>query len=272
MLDKITYRNHINEEIKLGEFPYFASKNDLRDFEWDYDDINNKISRFSRGISTKKLEIYVVCRNESEAVQRKNALFEVFEKDVLAKEYGRLSIGDYYLNCYVVKSSKADYMKSRNLLKLTVEIVTDNPFWIKETVLRFRKNTNDNEYLDFPYDMPYDFKNSLALMHFNNGNFIKSNFRIVIYGAAENPSLTINSHVYAVETELVANETLTIDSISKTIEQVSVGGTRYNKFKNRNRDSYIFEKIDAGRCAVLPSEKFDFDITVFEERSEPKWT
>ena len=271
MLDKITYTNHLNEKIVFGEFPYFANHNDLRDYAWDYTETNNKILSFDRKIRKYNLPVVIMCRNKEEGFQKRNALFEIAEKDVLAKKYGTLQIGDYKLQCYVKESKKSEYLTNKRYMKVQLSIVTDKPYWVKETTYRFRSNTNTSEYLDYTYDFPYDFMNSLSLSNFNNANFTASNFKIIIYGAVENPQLTINSHVYGVEATLVANETLTIDSLEKTIEQVSVAGTRYNKFNNRNKDSYIFEKIAAGKCAVLPSEKFDFDIVIYEERGEPKW-
>ena len=272
MFDKMTYTNHLNEKIVLGEFPYFANYSDLRDYSWEYTQTNNRILSFNKKIKQYKLPVVIMCKTEEEGFQKRNALFEIMEKDVLAGKHGTLQIGDYKLQCYVKESKKSEFLENKRYMKVQLAILTDKPYWLKETTFRFRKTTNTNEYLDFPYDMPYDFKNSLALMNFINANFTASNFKIIIYGAVENPQLTINSHVYAVETALVANETLTIDSFTKTIEQVSVAGTRYNKFNSRNKDSYIFEKIAAGKCAVLPSEKFDFDIIIYEERGEPKWT
>lgn len=272
MLDKITYTNHLNEKIVFGEYPYYAEYSDLRDYVWKYTESNNRILAFRKKIRKYKLPVVIMCKTEEEGYQKRNALFEIMEKDVLAGKYGTLQIGDYKLQCYVAESEKDDFLYSKKHMTVKLSIVTDKPYWLKETTFRFRNNTNSSEFLDYPHDYPHDFMNSLALKNFINTNFTASNFKIIIYGAAENPQLTINSHVYGVETVLVANETLTIDSFAKTIEQVSVAGTRYNKFNNRNKDSYIFEKIAAGNCAVLPSEKFDFDIIIYEERGEPKWT
>ena len=272
MLDKIIYTNHLNEQIKFGDFPYFANYSELRDYSWEYTETNSRILSFRKEIKQYKLPVVIMCMTEEEGFQRRNDLFEITEKDVLAKQYGTLQIGEYKLQCYVQESKKSKFLNTKKYMEVQLTVLTDKPYWLKENVFRFRKTTNDNEYLDFPYDMPYDFKNSLSLMKFVNTNFTASNFRIIIYGAVENPKLLINSHAYEVETSLVANETLTIDSFTKTIEQVSVGGTRYNKFSSRNKDSYIFEKIATGKCAVLPSEKFDFDIIIYEERGEPKWT
>lgn len=271
MLEKIIYTNHLNEQIEFGQFPYFANYSDLRDYSWEYTSASNRILNFSKKIKQYKLPVVIMCQTEEEGYQRRNDLFEVTEKDVLAKQHGTLQIGGYKLQCFIQESKKSQFLESKRHMEVQLTVLTDKPYWLKENIFRFRKTTNTNVYLDYPHDMPFDYKNSLALMDFVNTNFTASNFKIIIYGAVENPRLLINSHVYEVETTLVANETLTINSFTKTIEQVSVGGTHYNKFNSRNKDSYIFEKIASGKCAVLPSEKFDFDIIIYEERGEPKW-
>lgn len=65
--------------------------------------------------------------------------------------------------------------------------------------------------------------------------------------------------------------TVSIDSIAKTILLTKRDGTVENHFHQRNRESYIFEKIPAGSNIVTWDKTFKFDVVLFEERSEPKW-
>jgi phage-related protein len=69
-----------------------------------------------------------------------------------------------------------------------------------------------------------------------------------------------------------ANEYLTIDSSAKKVFLTAQDGTITNMFNNRNRDSYVFEKIPTGQNVVSWNGGFGFDIILLEERSEPKWT
>lgn len=50
-----------------------------------------------------------------------------------------------------------------------------------------------------------------------------------------------------------------------------VNGTYVNEFNNRERSSNIFEKIATGVNSVIFDEINGFEITLFLERSEPKW-
>ena len=82
----------------------------------------------------------------------------------------------------------------------------------------------------------------------------------------------MSDHIYQVFGTIRAGETLVVDSLAKTIMLSTVSGTRVNWFNNRNRENYIFEPIPAGQSNILYNGSFAFDLTVIEERSEPKWT
>ena len=100
---------------------------------------------------------------------------------------------------------------------------------------------------------------------------MESNFRIVIYGPVINPTIYIAGHEYTVNIEISENEHLTIDSIERTIVLTRYDGTLFNAFGDRNKASYIFQKIPKGNCVVAWDGSFGFDVVLCEERSEPKW-
>ena len=100
----------------------------------------------------------------------------------------------------------------------------------------------------------------------------KNAFRILIYGEAVNPHITIGGHAYAINGTVGEGETLLIDSTAKTITLTTASGSTVNWFDKRSRDSYIFEPIPAGDSEVLWNGSFRFDLTIIEKRSEPRWT
>ena len=275
MLEKFKYINHMGETLEFGVGSLFANSNDLRNFSWNVTSANDKISNFSKGIVSKSIPIVMKCKTAEEGIKMRNRLFEVFEKDILAQKHGRIVVNDYYLKCFVTESTKQNYLIHQNLMQLNIKIQTDFPEWVKETTTAFRNDlgtSEGNTFLDFPYDFPYDFKNGQSLGLLNNTGFVASNFRIVIYGAVSSPSLFIGKHEYSVDVDIGKSEFLTIDSVSKTIVLTKSNGQQVNCFNKRNKDSYIFEKIPSGEAVVSSSkEGLFFDITLLEERSEPKW-
>lgn len=277
MLDKMTYTNHLGEKIVFGEMPYFANLSTLRDYSWAYAKANNKILSFNREIKNYKLPVTIMCSTEEEGFAKRNALFEIVEKDVLAEKYGTIQIGAYKLQCYVKESAKSEFLYSKKHMKVNLSIVTDRPYWTKEKTYIFNAEglsggESSEAFLDYPYEFAYDFKNGLALLDFSNENFVQTAFKIIIYGECTNPQILINGHVYEVFTVVENGQLLVIDSINKTVQLIDKDGTITNKFSLRNKESYIFEKIPAGDCSLARSDNFRFDLILIEERSEPKWT
>lgn len=274
MLEQLKYINHQNEVFEFGKDGIFVETNDLRDYTWSMTKRNNKITALRRDISTRKLPVTIVCQTEEQATAAKNKLMEVVEKDVLALQHGRIVVGDYYFRCFVTKSQKKNYLYHKNYLTMTLTLTSDFPFWVKETTHIFRKVTEavGGTNLDYPHDYSFDYFSGMGNKELNNLDFVPTNFRMIIYGACKNPAVYVSGHMYQMFCELLNGEYITIDSITKKIYKTAIDGTQTNVFNLRNRDSYIFEKIPAGTNTVIWLGDFGVDITLLEERSEPKWT
>lgn len=274
MLEKFTYTNHMGEVLEFGKGSLFVNENDLRDFAWEITSKNNKISGFKKGIVSKTIPVILKCETEYLGVQMRNSLFEVFEKDVLAQKHGKIQIGDYYLRCYITGSKKSQYLITQQYMLVTLTVQTDYPMWVKETTTSHTLSTEVVQgHLDYPHGFPYDFKNPLGRGSIYNGSFVPCNFILTIYGYAISPEIYIGGHKYLVNVDIGENDYLTINSIDKTIILTKTNGEQVNCFNNRDRDSYIFEKIPVGTSTVTSANgQIQFTLTVLEERSEPRWT
>lgn len=277
MLEKIRFINHINEEIKFGENGVYANYNDLRDYTWNPTILNSRISGFSKGVVTKTIPVVIHCESENAGITIKNRLMEFAEKDILAKQHGKIIIGDYYLKAFITGSKKSEYLLEKGYMKTTLTLKTDFPDWIKETVVAFRTNLAsavnvEGRNLDYNYDFPYDFTSGMVNKKLVNTGFVGTNFKMIFYGPVVNPTVHVAGHTYQVNCEVGEGEYLTVDSLSKTIVLTKNDGTQENKFNYRNRDSYVFEKIPAGDSPVTWDGGSGFDVILLEERSEPKWT
>ena len=273
MLEKFTYTNSLNEKLEFGKDCLFVNENDLRNFAWSVTSKNDKISSFKKGIVKKTIPVILKCNSESEGLSMRNRLFEVFEKDILAMQYGKIHIGDYYLRCYITGSTKTQYLVNMNHMVVSLTVQTDLPEWIKETTTVFNMNSKSTEdHLDYQDDYPYDYKNGYINTTITNTGLVACNFILTIFGGVQFPELYIGGHKYMVNVAIPTGFYLTIDSINKTIIMTSSDGTQTNYFKKRHKDSYIFEKIPVGTSVVIsPNQEISFNITLLEERSEPKW-
>ncbi len=271
MLERLKYKNHINEVIDFGLYGVYVNTNALRDYEWKVTSRGNRISALNYAVQSRRLPVIIMCSTEEEGIAIRNRLFETFEKDVLALQHGRIIIGDYYFKCYVTKSTKSDYIRSKRHMTLTLTLTSDFPYWVSESTKSFGVSGEHSEGLDYPFDFAFDYFTDVINTELNNTNFVASNFKMIIYGACSNPAINIAGHTYQVNCDVEANEYLTIDSTTKKIFVTKNDGTIINHFNNRNKQSYIFEKIPAGKNAVIWDGEFGFDMILMEERSEPKW-
>lgn len=273
MLEKIKFINHLNESIDFGEGGLYLNINELRSYKWAYSSKNNRISQFRREVKEKKLPIVVVPpNNRDEGNTIMNTLLELADKDVMNKKAGRIIAGDYYLTCYIIGSEKKDYDLRLGTFKATLTVLTDEPYWVKETKYSFDYSSGSGtEFLDYAYDLPYDFTPPSLLRVLTNTGFADTDFSMAIYGEVTDPSIYIGGHKYAVTGHIDDGEYLVIDSRNKTITLIQQDGTRVNWFRYRDKDDYIFQMIPAGDNAVAWQGDYNFDVTLFEKRSEPKW-
>ena len=94
---------------------------------------------------------------------------------------------------------------------------------------------------------------------------------MTIYGPCENPRILINGYPRQIFTSLESNEYLVIDSRDSTVIKHLANGTTVSVYNSRQFQPSIFEKIPSGLLSIDWTGLFGFDVTLFLERSEPKW-
>ena len=272
MLEQLKYKNHQNEVFEFGKDGIFVDMNDLHDYEWTVTSKGNRISALDRSISKRKLPVTIICDTEEKGIAARNRMMEVMEKDVLAMQHGQIILGGYYFRCFVTKSQKKNYLNTKRLMEVTLTLTTDFPYWVKETTYSFKNGgeaVSGGTNLDYSFDYPVDYHFTAQVL--NNTNFVSTNFRMVIFGACSNPAVWVGGHLYQVNCDVESGEYLTIDSVSKKVYLTEKDGTVRSVFNLRNKESYVFEKIPSGQNGVIVEGDFGVDITLMEERSEPKW-
>lgn len=278
MLEKFIFENHLGQRFDGLANGVYLNYNDLRDYQWTYDTINGRISRFYRKITKRKLPLVMLGKTDEEAAAVKNQLLDMAEADIEALLPGKIFIGEYYTKGYITESIKSKYLINRRYCnnELTFISEDDDSMWYREETKAFRPVSGaqaaNGTGVDYPYGYSYDYAPSQSGTLITCNSVRESDFRIKIYGYASNPAVTINGHVYAVNGTVETGENLIIDSTTKTITLSTAKGTKANWFDRRNRESYIFQPIPAGINTVSCNSSFGFDLTVIEKRSEPKWT
>lgn len=272
MLNKATYTNHLNQTIEFGSGGIFLNDSEFYDYEWLYDSDYNEITNFHKGV-TKKNATIIIAANEEEGLNIRNRIYEVFERDILAETPGKLEINGYYTSCYFNASKKSNYYYCNGYMVLTVNIISDSSDWITEKEFMFLKNdaTQDDKKKEYEYSYPYTYSSYAQSNSVVNPFFVESDFRLRIYGDVTNPSITIGSHVYQINTSIEKGQRVEIDSNKRTIKLIKQNGSIENRFWEADKKSYIFEKIPTGENAVQYDGTFGFDLILLDRRSEPGW-
>ena len=265
----VKYINSQGTEISLSEAPYYLTTDtDITDYEYKFENDKYNMSSLYKEINEHGLQIAIKGGSDAD----KNTLHEIFDIDCITNNAGRLYIGDYYINIFVHKSEKPILYVRENTTVNNYSCLVVSKNWIRENTTLFIKKEYEEEGLNFPFNYPFNFStNTFQNDTLVNDHFTDSHFKMVISGYAQNPNVVIGGHAYKVNVVVGEGENLVIDSMKRTISLIRQDGTVENRFADRDRESYVFEKIKAGNQFVAWGE-FNFEITLYNERSEPLWT
>lgn len=276
---EIYYLSNQGEKIHLDREPYYMlDSSNIADYEWDYTTGKfNSISGFTKYMKSKKVDIAVISKNREEHKKNINNLLEIFDSDILIVSSGKLYIDDYYLPCYFVKSEKENRYTNGRKVIVNFSVIIEKNMWIKETLVRFRYSDDKKEATPgkgYPYGYVYDYAAGAGHASLlKNDVFDSTEFVLIIYGYAQNPSITIGGNVYSLNCTIQEGDRLIIHSQEKTITLIRSNDIRENYFRYRESGKNIFEKLPAGSdIPVYWNTDFDFDLWTIEERSEPLWT
>lgn len=271
----IRYVNSEGAEVILNKEPYKVLMSDLTDYDSVEVERNGKIAGFVKEITERKLNIDIISNSKEATQELCNKLNEVFEKDIYNDVAGKIYINDYYMRCFI-KSCKKSKRGNGVIRSYEYTLITDYPFWIKETTYQYLaeppeavKYTDLETGIMFP-EFPFDFAPVRGEKILENPSFADSNFIMIIYGFAEGPQVSIAGHPYRVETTIYEGERLVIDSKKGTVKKIGRLGEVVDCYNARQKDYSVFQKIPPGLNVFQWSGGFGIDITLFDERSEPK--
>ena len=137
MLEKFIYENHLGQIFDGLSNGVYLNSNDLRDYAWNYEVINNRISRFYRSVRNRKLPLVFVGKTEKETTEARNRLTDLAEADVLAVLPGKIWIGDYYTSGFITDSKKTDYLIDLRYNKNDLIFTSAEPAWFTEKTYVF---------------------------------------------------------------------------------------------------------------------------------------
>ena len=272
MRQKIKYISSAGNEYELNmdgvfhkKLPYFSWSWEVEGTQLQY---GTRVSGFSKKAVTYKADLLFYDSSQEVRNAMVNALHDEYERDVRNMKMGRIIVGGYYIDCYITSVNTRDV---NGATTDSIEIYCPYPFWVQESYISLPASQGtESEFLDFPHDYPYDFT-APALGHRTvKSDFpFASEFRMVIFGMAVNPRITINDYQYILYATIPQGAYAIIDSRDKSIMMYN-NGEKVDLFNFRNKTLSVFQKIPAGNLDITWDSSFGVDITVYHERSEPR--
>lgn len=300
------------ERINFDGRTYGIADMDIFGHKWSYEERNEKIEKFKRGLLEKEIEINISDDANASWQDHYAYMQDVFDEDIINNKRGKLYVNGYYLECNVYAGETEDQFRNWCDFQTCVfKIISDRPVWIKENIHQFRpqivipgepeenipdisgeitqgKPTENNSVVrDFPFDFlkpsnlkityplfdfPFDLVGAYGRRTLKNESFAGANFVMTIYGFVDNPNIQIAGHPYTVYTTVYEGERLIINSAAGTVKKIGRLGEETNLYNARRKDYSVFQKIQPGIQTVSWPGTYGMDIVLFDERSEPKWS
>jgi hypothetical protein len=272
----LRYVSASGQVVNLDTWPYFWNETDLQNYSWSFESVNNPIgygarfTKITRTAAEKTINL-LVWNDGNDITALTNSLTSVFDADVISETPGRLYLNDAYIIGYFTSVSHSR-RRDKNYVELELTFATSYPFWTSEETITFPIYTGDStDGFKYPFSYPFNYIALLGATRIDNDHYAKTNAIITFYGAATNPQIAIDSHIYLVNGTLGDFERYEINQKERTVYKITQSGERINAFASRGKEYSVFEPIPAGATTVFYNGDYAVDIKLLKERSEPIW-
>lgn len=273
-MKQLKYVNSQNETIDFRSFETQIYAGNFHSYKWKYEGTTQSYGIDVEDYAKDPLELeMIVAARTADRAEQLNRILEITEYDVVNKRRGRLYWGDYYIECNVMESDTApseDFFGAER----TMKIIAPRAFWVRENKKSFYAGGQETEEggLNYAYNYAYNYAGrSKGAARWDTGHFAESEFQLIIYGPCVNPRINIAGHPYQLLDTIEKNEYATINSRDLTITKNRSNGTIGDIWDKQAKEDSVFQKIPGGVIDIGWNGNFGFDLTIYQERSEPEW-
>lgn len=279
MLDELTYISATGEVATFGSGAY-ANESDLRDIEWSYS-ASGKRWKLRRSRSQRTVPLRL-CVPDAGGYEERDRIVSLMERDCMAQTPGRfVTANGYELECFVVGHSFTKYLLRPGYLRDDATVQPTDGAWVRGESHSYAPKLDDpnqGEFLDLPYDLPYDLSSPPKAMGITvEATGEDAPFLLRIFGPAVNPYIKVAGNAYGAKATLAEGDRLEIDGRAKTVTLITAAGDSIDAFDQRTRGSkgsgsYVFERVPRGVSSLEWDGSFGFDLITYDERSTPPWS
>ena len=247
----------------------------VRGREWGYSIGYRSIAAATRAARECSLSVTFLDLAVADELRR------LADRDVAMATPGTLAIDGWTQRVYITAADPSSISRAHMAAKLTVVLL--DGVWRKGHTVSVEKLTataGDGEFLDMPYDLPYDLGVPSGRRYVDVTGWGASPLRFVVYGPCIDPSVRIDGNLYRVEAVVPEGGHLVVDPLAspRSVTLVNADGSAVDVFSKARRGDglgggeYIFEPVRPGAHEVVWDRSFGFDLTWYEEEGEPPWS
>lgn len=257
-----------NGEVSLFSASTRADRAPMRAHEWGYSLGRRSVRRVAR--KARECEIEVVCVGRAEA----DRVAGLLDADTAMGEPGRVWVSGWSQRATAVRIEQSEEAGEVVVLAVTLALLDGS--WSRDTVTSFAPSSfaTGSEFLDLPYDLPYDLAAPAPGSTVTVGSMAPVSVGIRVYGPAIKPYVSIGGNRYAVDADVPPGGILTLDGRDLTAVVTDVDGNATDVIDRARRGregggEYAFERLPPGEHEVRWDGSFGFDVIAHEERGMP---
>ena len=247
----------------------------VRGREWGYSIGYRSIAAATRAARECSMSVTFLDLSVADELRR------LADRDVAMATPGTLAVDGWSQRAYITAAEPTSISRAHMAADLTVVLL--DGVWRKGHTVAFEQLTatsGDGEFLDLPYDLPYDLGVPSTRRYVDVGEWGAAPLRFVVYGPCVNPAVRIDGNWYRVDVTVPDGGYLVVDPLAtpRSVTLVAADGSTTDAFAKARRGNgsgsgeYIFQPASPGVHEVEWDRSFGFDITWYEEEGEPPWS
>ena len=247
----------------------------IRGREWGYSVGYRAIAAATRAARKCSLSVTFLDLSVADELRR------LADRDVAMATPGTLAVDGWSQRAYITAAEPSSISRAHMAADLTVVLL--DGVWRKGHTVAFEQLTatsGDGEFLDLPYDLPYDLGVPSTRRYVDVGEWGAAPLRFVVYGPCVNPAVRIDGNWYRVDVTVPDGGYLVVDPLAtpRSVTLVAADGSTADAFAKARRGNglgsgeYVFQPASPGVHEVEWDRSFGFDLTWYEEEGEPPWS
>ena len=270
---RLAYVGSGGERVEMDARPIVSNMFlPIRGRKWSYELSRRSIRQVSRDAREATLTVDYLTTGAADAARR------VMDRDVALGTPGALVSGEWSQRAYVVAQEPTDRYHGWVRADLTVLLL--DGVWRRLVTTRYGKGDAGSDYgKAYTYGYDYDYAPPSNARTLTVDAPAACPIRLVIFGYARNPSITIGDNTYSFDVEVPTGGYLLVDTRpDPTVTLVDSAGRETDAFASARRGAglgsgeYAFQPVEPGITTVGWDNSFGFDLGVWLEEGEIPWT